>query len=283
MRPNPIGTSVVKLMASKGATLLVVRGLDCPDGTPQNRPRPFRPFASPTSGDSDVPDACSQGASIGREKSQFQIRRGDATTQPKLSASIADPANSARGETSLAHDSPSLYSLRYNDMSWPQPLMGPRVNAALREKEMRLTLYTDYTLRVLMYVAVADGKLTKINDIAKTFDISKQHLMKIVNDLSRKGYLDTVRGHGGGVRLRRPPRDINIGEVVREVEKTLGVIGCLEQRGYCPIQRVCVLRGGLHDATQAFLSVLRRYTLADLIKPRKALSSLLLSGNAADA
>ncbi len=160
-------------------------------------------------------------------------------------------------------------------------LTGPRVDAALREKEMRLTLYTDYTLRVLMHVAVADGKLITINDIAKTFDISRQHLMKIVNHLSRKGYLDTVRGHGGGIRLRRSPRDINIGEVVREVEETLCVVGCLERRGYCRIQRVCVLRGGLHDATQAFLAVLHGYTLADLIKPRRALSSLLLSNNVA--
>ena len=100
--------------------------------------------------------------------------------------------------------------------------------------------------------------------------------MKIVNSLSQKGYLDTVRGHQGGVRLRRQPRDINIGQVVRETEETLDVVGCLERRGYCPIERVCVVRGVLHDATQAFLATLDGYTLADLIKPRKALSSLLL-------
>jgi Rrf2 family transcriptional regulator, nitric oxide-sensitive transcriptional repressor len=141
---------------------------------------------------------------------------------------------------------------------------------------MRLTLHTDYALRVLIHVAVADGKLIRISDIAETFDISKHHLMKIVNDLSQKGYLDTVRGHGGGVRLRSPPRDINIGEVVRETEETLAVVGCLERRGYCPIQRVCELRGVFDEATQAFLAVLDRYTLADLIKPRAALSSLLL-------
>ena len=80
---------------------------------------------------------------------------------------------------------------------------------------MRLTLHTDYTLRVLIHVGVADGKLITISDIAESFDISKQHLMKVVNDLSQKGYLDTVRGRGGGIRLRRPPRDINIGQVVR--------------------------------------------------------------------
>jgi len=74
----------------------------------------------------------------------------------------------------------------------------------------------------------------------------------------------------------RTPRHINIGQVVRDTEYQLAVIGCLEHRGYCPIQRVCVLRGALSDATEAFLAVLDSYTLADLIKPRKALSSLLL-------
>lgn len=141
---------------------------------------------------------------------------------------------------------------------------------------MRLTLHTDYSLRVLIHVAVADGKLITINDIAKTFDISKQHLMKVVNNLSQRGYLDTVRGRGGGIRLSRAPSDIKVGEVVRETEETLDVVGCLEQRGYCPIQRVCTLRGVFDEATQAFLAVLDRYTLADLINPREALSSLLL-------
>jgi Rrf2 family nitric oxide-sensitive transcriptional repressor len=140
---------------------------------------------------------------------------------------------------------------------------------------MRLTLHTDYALRALIRVAMADGKLITINDIAQSFDISKQHLMKVVNDLSRKGYLETVRGRNGGIRLRRRARDINVGQVVRDTEE-LDVIGCLEQRGYCPIQRVCVLRGVLRDAADAFLAELDAYTLADLIKPRRELSSLLL-------
>jgi Rrf2 family nitric oxide-sensitive transcriptional repressor len=141
---------------------------------------------------------------------------------------------------------------------------------------MRLTLHTDYALRVLIQTAVADGNLITINDVAKTFDISKNYLMKIVNHLSQKGYLDTMRGPAGGIRLRCRPRDINIGKVVRETEESLHVIGCLEARGYCLLERVCVLRGVLHDATQAFLAVLDRYTLADLIKPQRTLSSLLL-------
>src|SRR6516225_6678618 len=98
---------------------------------------------------------------------------------------------------------------------------------------MRLTLHTDYALRVLIHVAIADGKLITISDIAESFDISKQHLMKVVSDLSQKGYLDTVRGRGGGIRLRRPPREINIGQVVRETEDRLDVIGCLGRRDCC--------------------------------------------------
>jgi Rrf2 family nitric oxide-sensitive transcriptional repressor len=115
-----------------------------------------------------------------------------------------------------------------------------------------------------------------INDIAQSFGISKPHLMKVVNYLGQKGYLDTVRGRNGGIRLRREPRHINIGQVMRDTEDQLNVIGCLERRGYCCIERVCVLRGALRDATEAFLAVLDTYTLADLIKPQKALSSLLL-------
>jgi Rrf2 family transcriptional regulator, nitric oxide-sensitive transcriptional repressor len=143
------------------------------------------------------------------------------------------------------------------------------------EMMMRLTLNTDYSLRVLIHVGLCGDKLTRINDIAQSFGISKAHLMKVVNDLSQNGYLDTVRGRNGGIRLMREPRHINIGQVVRDTENQLGVIGCLERRGYCPIERACVLRSALQDATQAFLAVLDAYTLADLIRPQRALSSLL--------
>ena len=139
---------------------------------------------------------------------------------------------------------------------------------------MRLTLYTDFALRVLIQVGLNDGKLTTIKEIAETFDISKAHLMKVVNDLSQKGYLNTVRGRNGGIRLMREPRDINIGQVVRDTENPLDVVGCLGRRGYCPLQDICVLRGVLRDAIEAFLAVLDTYTLADLIKPQKAMLSL---------
>src|SRR5262249_36844268 len=140
---------------------------------------------------------------------------------------------------------------------------------------MRLTLNTDFSLRVLIHVGLCGGKLTTISDIAQSFGISKPHLMKVVNHLSQNGYLHTVRGRNGGIRLMREPRDINIGQVVRDTENQLDVIGCLERRGYCPIERACVLRSALQDATQAFLAVLDAHTLADLIKPQQVLSSLL--------
>ena len=140
---------------------------------------------------------------------------------------------------------------------------------------MRLTLHTDFALRVLIHVGVNNDKLTTINEIAKSFGISKPHLMKVVNYLGQKGYLDTMRGRNGGIRLMREPRHINVGQVVRDTEGRLDVIGCLESGGYCCIERVCVLRGALRDASNAFLAVLDAYTLADLIKPQKALSLLL--------
>jgi Rrf2 family nitric oxide-sensitive transcriptional repressor len=153
-----------------------------------------------------------------------------------------------------------------------------RAESGRAETTVQLTLHTDFALRVLIHVGLNDGKLTTINDIAQSFGISKAHLMKVVNDLSRKGYLDTVRGRNGGIRLMRKPRDINIGHVVRDTENQLQVIGCLAHKGYCPIEHVCVLRGALRNATEAFLAVLDAHTLADLIKPQRVLSSLLLDG-----
>ena len=140
---------------------------------------------------------------------------------------------------------------------------------------MRLTLQTDFALRVLIHVGI-NGERTTIGDIAAGFGISKNHLMKVVNDLGRRGYLETLRGRNGGIRLMRAPSEINIGRLVRQTEDELNVLGCLAQAGYCCIERVCVLRGAVRDATAAFLAVLDGYTLADLIAPRAALAELLL-------
>jgi Rrf2 family transcriptional regulator, nitric oxide-sensitive transcriptional repressor len=151
-----------------------------------------------------------------------------------------------------------------------------RICRNLPEMTMRLTLHTDFALRVLIQVAINDDRLTTISDIAAGFGISKNHLMKVVNDLGRRGYLETVRGRKGGIRLTREPSEINIGEIIRETENGVSVLGCLERNGYCRIEQVCVLRRALREATAAFLAALGRYTLADLIKPRRALSALLV-------
>lgn len=149
---------------------------------------------------------------------------------------------------------------------------------------MRLTLHTDYALRVLMYVGVKDDALTTIREIVEHFDISRGHLMKVVNGLGRLGYLETVRGKRGGISLARKPTQINVGAVVRDMEEELGVLGCLQgDKGYCRIESCCVLRSALRDATNAFLATLDGYTLADLMKPRQSLSRLLALDGAVHA
>jgi Rrf2 family nitric oxide-sensitive transcriptional repressor len=141
---------------------------------------------------------------------------------------------------------------------------------------MRLTLHTDYALRVLMYVGVKGSALSTIPEIVERFHISRGHAMKVVHQLGQKGYLETIRGKGGGIRLARQPMQINVGTVVRDMEGELGVLGCLQQGGgYCRIEECCVLRSALRDATNAFLAVLDRYTLADLIRPQPRLARLL--------
>ena len=141
---------------------------------------------------------------------------------------------------------------------------------------MRLTLQTDYALRVLIHAGIQQGKLSTIAEIARQFDISRAHVMKVVHRLGQLGYLETIRGKGGGVRLAREPALINVGAVIRDVEQELGVLGCLEERpGYCRIERGCVLRGALRDATNAFLATLDRLTLADLVRPRQSLARLI--------
>jgi Rrf2 family transcriptional regulator, nitric oxide-sensitive transcriptional repressor len=140
---------------------------------------------------------------------------------------------------------------------------------------MRLTLHTDYALRVLMFAAAKGDQLSTIAEIVERFDISRGHVMKVVHRLGQKGYLETIRGKKGGIRLARRPPQINVGAVVRDMEKELAVLGCLESEDYCRIQQCCVLKSALRDATNAFLAILDGYTLEDLVRPRRALTGLL--------
>jgi Rrf2 family nitric oxide-sensitive transcriptional repressor len=140
---------------------------------------------------------------------------------------------------------------------------------------MRLTTFTDYTLRTLIYLAVRQGAIVTISEIANAYDISANHLMKVVHQLALTGDIATLRGQRGGLRLARNPDAINVGDVVRRTEPDLELVTCFGETRHCVIEEGCVLRHALGAALQAFLAVLDRYTLADLVEPRQTLAALL--------
>lgn len=137
---------------------------------------------------------------------------------------------------------------------------------------MRLTLYTDYSMRVLLYLGARPERLCSIAEIAGAYRISQNHLMKVVNDLGRAGYVASTRGRSGGVRLARDPATINIGEVVRHTEDGFDLVEC----GSCVIAPACGLTSALREALAAFMAVLDSHTLADLLAKRADMARLLL-------
>ena len=141
---------------------------------------------------------------------------------------------------------------------------------------MRLTIYTDYSLRLLMYLAVKDDGLATIAEIAESYDISKNHLMKVAHQLGVAGYVATVRGRNGGLRLAMPAEAIGLGEIVRITEPDMAVVPCLKPiDAPCALRRCCLLRSALQKACFAFVEVLDGYTLSDLVQPRARLQALL--------
>lgn len=129
---------------------------------------------------------------------------------------------------------------------------------------MRITGYTDYSLRVLIYVTAQGDRLATIQEIADRYSISKNHLMKVVHQLTRKGYLESIRGKKGGIRLKPKPAEINLGILVREMEPDLNLVECFGPNNTCVISPICSLKGVLNEALQAFLGSLDQYTLADI-------------------
>jgi Rrf2 family transcriptional regulator, nitric oxide-sensitive transcriptional repressor len=141
---------------------------------------------------------------------------------------------------------------------------------------MRLTVYTDYALRVLMYLALKEDELATIAEISKSYGISKNHLMKVAHQLGAAGYVETVRGRGGGLRLARGIEEIGLGEVVRFTEPDMAIVSCFKPiDAPCAIRPSCVLRQALQKSRDAFMSVLDDYTLSDLVQPRGRLLGLL--------
>ncbi len=140
---------------------------------------------------------------------------------------------------------------------------------------MRLTAYTDYTLRILMYLAVQPERRSTIAEIAATYDISEAHLTKIAHRLGASGEIATTRGRGGGLRLGKPADTIALGALIRRTEPDMELVACFGGAGSCVIDETCVLSAVLQEALNAFLAVLDRYTLADLVAPRQRLAALL--------
>jgi Rrf2 family nitric oxide-sensitive transcriptional repressor len=141
---------------------------------------------------------------------------------------------------------------------------------------LRLTAYTDYALRMLMFLALKEDGLATIAEIAARYGISKNHLMKVAHQLGVAGYVATARGRSGGLRLARAAGMIGLGDIVRLTEPDMAVVSCFDPKDTpCAIRRCCLLRGALDQAMQAFVAVLDEYSLSDLVQPRAKLQDLL--------
>lgn len=138
---------------------------------------------------------------------------------------------------------------------------------------MRLTTMTDYSMRLLMYVGQHPGRLCTISEVAGVYGISEAHLMKITHQLGLAGWLETVRGKGGGMRLAAAPADINLGAVVRSIEPDFSLVACLTTDNDCMLTGSCRLTSIVGEALQSFMAHLDRHTLADLLPaPRDSAS-----------
>ncbi len=141
---------------------------------------------------------------------------------------------------------------------------------------MQLTQYTDFALRTLLYLALTTENVT-ITEIAERYNISRNHLVKVVHNLGKLGYITTVRGRQGGLRLARAPESINLGEVVRRTEPNFNLVECFDRMNdQCILTPGCQLKSVLGKAFKAFMGVLDEYTLADLISNRRELERLLI-------
>jgi Rrf2 family transcriptional regulator, nitric oxide-sensitive transcriptional repressor len=141
---------------------------------------------------------------------------------------------------------------------------------------MKLTAFTDYSLRVLMYLASQPASRATIAEIAQVFDVSEHHLTKVVHGLGKNGWLANVRGKGGGLELAMPPELIGVGRVVRQTEGPSMLAECFSKdHSDCSIETICRLRSVLAEAGRAFYDVLDHYTLADLVENRQSLAKVL--------
>ena len=142
---------------------------------------------------------------------------------------------------------------------------------------MKLTAFTDYSLRVLIYLAADTTRRATIAEIAEAFGISENHLVKVVHFLGKQGWIETVRGKGGGILLAMPPAQVSVGKVVRDTEGAAMPAECFSvDGGNCVISGACRLKGVLGEAVKAFYAVLDRYTLEDISRNRQTLGRVLM-------
>ncbi len=140
---------------------------------------------------------------------------------------------------------------------------------------MRLTVHSDYSLRVLMYLAAFPDRLATIEQIASAYGISQNHVMKVAQTLARHGFIETLRGRSGGIRLALPTQKITVGAVLRATEEDFHLVECFRPENACCITPVCRLKGALSDALEAYLHVLDEWTLAELATSGKRLANRL--------
>lgn len=205
----------------------------------------------------------------------------------------SDFATGEQERPALAPGDPETRTKSYHTMhseSYPQcgastltlNLDNQREKVTIARDCMQLTSYTDYSLRVLMYLGVKGEQLSSIAEIAQQYNISRNHLMKVVHKLAQEGFVRSQRGRKGGITLGCPPSAISVGDVVRRMEGNLPLVECFRRAtNHCPITPVCQLSGILAEARTNFLSTLDQYTLADLLTNQQRLARLfsLPSGN----
>lgn len=139
---------------------------------------------------------------------------------------------------------------------------------------MELTFHTDYALRVLIYLGVRGGERAQVADIARLYDVSRNHLVKVVHHLAQGGFIDSYRGRGGGIVLARDPASIRIGDVVRFTEGPVRPVECFREANECLVTEACGLPPILSEAFRNFIATLNRYTLADLVAKRAPLEQM---------
>ena len=140
---------------------------------------------------------------------------------------------------------------------------------------MRLTTFSEYSMRVMMYLGLQHGQLATIAEIAQAYNISENHLTKVVHQLAQRGYVETVRGKGGGLRLARDPNTVNLGAMIRDSEGEPSLLPCVDSQSDCCIQPACKLMVILREAQTALFNVLDKYTLADLLSEQAPLARIL--------